>query len=63
MARRVKSACRDCKKCMGSSIARGARGAVSATAALSTFGLSRAFKKKCRVCDHPLSLHTGEPIT
>ena len=58
--RRIKSACRDCKKCMGSGVAVAGRNSAKAGMAVMTLGLSSlalSFKRKCRVCDHQLSLH------
>ena len=58
--RRIKSACRDCKKCMGSDAGVAARNTGKLALALMTGGLSTAAmatKKKCRVCDHQMSLH------
>ncbi|WP_179714670.1 DUF2510 domain-containing protein [Petropleomorpha daqingensis] len=63
---RVVSACRDCRKCTNSGIANlgrnsGRAGAFLATAGFSELGMMTT--KKCRVCDHQLSLHQGENVT
>src|SRR3954452_15622205 len=59
------SACRDCRKCMNSSVGNLGRNSGRVTAAVMTFGMSEAAMattKKCRVCDHQLSLHEGENV-
>lgn len=59
--RRIKSACRDCKKCTNSGVANAGRNSAKTGVAIMTLGLSSmalSFRKKCRVCDHQLSLHS-----
>jgi hypothetical protein len=61
MTKRIKSACRDCKRCTNSDVANIGRGAGRAGAAVLTVGMSsmvKSMRKKCRVCDHPLHLHS-----
>lgn len=63
---RVTMACRDCKKCMSSSIAYFGRDAGRVMAGVVTSGMSEAgflATKKCRQCRHPLSLHRDEKIS
>lgn len=60
MARRVAMGCRDCRKCMNPGIVNAGRNTVKAYLAIATCGLSllvMSFYRKCRVCDHQLSLH------
>ena len=64
---RVEQGCRDCKKCTNSGAANLGRNSGRTSMALATGGLSevgmRAFAKKCRICNHQLSLHKGAEAT
>lgn len=65
MGRKVFTGCRDCKKCMNSGAANAGRNMGRLLAAASTAGLSEAglaTRKKCRICDHQLSLHGQDPM-
>lgn len=61
---RVEQGCRDCKKCTNSGVANLGRNSSRATMGLMTMGMSevgmRALSKKCRICNHQLSLHKSE---
>jgi len=62
MSKHVETACRDCKKCMDSSVAHGGRNLGRGLMAISTAGMSEAglaMRKKCRLCGHQMSLHHG----
>lgn len=61
----VRLACRDCKKCTNSDVANFGRNAGRVTAGIMTAGMSEVGflgTKRCRQCEHPLSLHAGEQI-
>lgn len=60
MAKKVFTGCRDCVKCMGSSVNVGARNVTRGMLAVGTGGVTEfgmAFMPKCRVCGHQKSLH------
>ena len=66
MARKVRTGCRDCRKCTNSMAANFGRNTGRGFMAYTTVGMSEvalASRKKCRICGHQLSLHMGSGAT
>lgn len=60
---KVYTGCQNCKQCTNSSAAYASRKLGRVFLGLSTGGMSEvgfAFRKKCRICNHQLSLHKGQ---
>jgi len=54
--------CRDCSRCNGSALTTLVKGSVQVTANVFTLGVATALRKKCGVCGHPLTAHTGQVV-
>jgi hypothetical protein len=66
MAKKVKTGCRDCRKCTNSKAANFGRNTGRGFMAYATVGMSElalATRKSCRICGHQLSLHEGSEAT
>lgn len=60
---KVYTGCQNCKQCTNSSVAYVSRKFARVFLGLSTAGVSEvgfAFRKKCRICSHQMSLHRGK---
>ena len=54
--------CRDCSRCNRGAVTKLVKGSVRVSANVATLGAATAFRRKCGVCGHPLTAHTGQVV-